>query len=258
MKYGLIITLAVILAIVIAILVIINIIRNKIRDASLSLFGTSSLLDGINDQKLEMSETPRSLHAMTSVFLPQIQRDFPEFDYPLYKNKTQSLLRSYFSSIQTKIALALAEEYSLTLKNQVQGIIEDLNSRDITQIFNQVVIHNTEIARYIKNGATVTIQFVSAVGYITYGEDGNGNVVFGNKDIKQQTIYETELVYVQDVDKVNSNGESLGINCPNCGAPVKNLGVKFCEYCGTSIKEVNIRAWKFDSVKEQTVQKKQY
>lgn len=258
MNYGLIIALAFILILVIAILAVVCVIRNKIREASRSLFGTSSFLEGINDQKIEMSETPRSLHAMTSVFLPQIQRDFPEFDYALYKNKTQSLLRSYFNSIQTKKTLALTEEYSLTLKNQVQGIIEDLNSRGITQVFNQVVIHNTEIARYIKNGATVTIQFVSSVGYITYGEDDNGNVVFGDKNIKNQTVYETELVYVQDVDKINSNGQSLGINCPNCGAPVKNLGVKFCEYCGTSITEVNIRAWKFDSVKEQTVQKRQY
>ena len=46
--------------------------------------------------------------------------------------------------------------------------------------------------------------------------------------------------------------------CPNCGAPIKNLGHKFCDYCGTSIVEVNVRSWKFDSVKEQTVQRRQY
>ncbi|MCD8025431.1 MAG: zinc-ribbon domain-containing protein, partial [Clostridiales bacterium] len=58
--------------------------------------------------------------------------------------------------------------------------------------------------------------------------------------------------------KVDTNGESVGVNCPNCGAPIKNLGKKFCEYCGTAVTEVNIRAWKFDSITEQTVGRRQY
>ncbi len=241
----------------IIILCVVVAIRNKIREISHSLFGTNSFVQGINQQKEQMSETPRSLHSMTSIYLPNIMRDFPEFDYDLYRNKAKSLLRSYFTAVSTKKASALTEECSLTLKNYVQGIIEDLNSRNVTQVFNQSVIHDVEISRYIKNGATVTILFVASVGQYSYIEDENGNVVFGDKDLKQQTVYEIGLVYVQDVDRVEGS-EGLGINCPNCGAPIKNLGHKFCDYCGTSIVEVNARAWKFDSVKEQTVSRRQY
>ncbi len=258
MSSGIIITLVVIFLSVIAVLIAVIAIRNKIRDISRSMFGTDSFIDGVNQQKQQMSETPRSLHSMTSVYLPQILRDFPQFDYELYKNKAKSLLRSYFTAVQTKKASALTEECSLTLKNYVQGIIEDLNSRNVTHVFNQVVIHDTQIARYIKNGATVTVIFELSVGYYSYAEDESGNLVFGDKNMKQQTVYEVGLVYVQDADKVENNGESLGINCPNCGAPIKNLGIKFCEYCGTSIVEVNVRAWKFDSVNEQTTQKRQF
>lgn len=249
--------LIIIAVIIIIILVAVIAIRNKIRQISRSMFGTNSFIEGINQQKEQMSETPRSLHSMTSIYLPNILRDFPEFDCELYKNKAKSLLRSYFTALSTKKALALTEECSLTLKNYVQGIIEDLTSRNVKQVFSQVVMHDVEIARYIKNGATVTIVFVISVGCYNYIEDENGNVVFGDKNIKQQSVYEVGLVYVQDVDKVQ-NAESLGINCPNCGAPIKNLGNKFCEYCGTSIIEVNTRAWKFDSVKEQTTQRRQY
>lgn len=232
-------------------------IKRKLRDVSRSMFGTDSFIDGINKQKQEMSETPRSLHAMTSVYLPQIMRDFPQFDYELYKNKAKSLLRSYFTAVQTKKASALAEECSLTLKNYVQGIIEDLNSRNVKQIFSEVVIHDVQIARYIKTGATVTILFELSVGHFSYIEDNNGAVVVGDKTLKQQSVYEIGLVYVQDADKVGA-AEGVGINCPNCGAPIKNLGLKFCEYCGTSVVEVNVRAWKFDSVREQTTSKRQY
>ena len=44
-------------------------------------------------------------------------------------------------------------------------------------------------------------------------------------------------------------GEGLGLSCPHCGAPVRNLGQKFCEYCGSGVIEVNTRVWKFNSVR---------
>lgn len=257
MPSGLIVTLISVLVFLVAVCIIVIVIKRSITNISRNVFGTDSFSEGLNQQKMQMSETPRSLQAMTSIYLPQILKDFPQFDYAEYKAKTEALLESWFNTISSK-KLMLKGECSQTLKSSAQAIIEDLNSRNINQIFNQIVIHNTEIARYIKTGSTVSIIFVSAVGYISYGEDENGNVVFGDKDIKQQTVYETELVYVQDVDKVNTNGEALGINCPNCGAPVKNLGNKFCEYCGTGISEVNVRAWKYTSVREQTVSKRQY
>lgn len=258
MTQGLLITLIIILVIVAAVAVLIGVIYNKVRGLSRNVFGTDSISEGIKKQKLEMSETPRSLHSMTSVYLPNILHDFPQFDYELYKNKAESILRSYFTAVENKNAKQLSEECSNTLKNIVKGIIEDLNSKNETRYFDNVVIHDTQIARYIKDGATVTIVFVSSVGYLTYAQDEQGNVVFGDKEIKTQTVYETELLYVQDADKVSNPADAIGINCPNCGAPIKNLGEKFCEYCGTAITEINIRSWKFNSVKEQTVNRKQF
>ncbi|MCD8026574.1 MAG: hypothetical protein LUF33_06530, partial [Clostridiales bacterium] len=204
MGYGTAALLVVILVILIAAAVAVYVIVEKVKSASRMMFGTESFFEGINNQKAEMSETPRSLHAMTSVYLPQILRDFPEFDYELYKNKAQSLLRSYFTAVETKRTSALKEECSLTLKNRVQGIIDDLNSAGVTRVFNRAVIHDTQIARYIKNGATVTVLFEISTGYISYGEDENGNTVFGDRNIKQQTVYEVGLVYVQDADKVDT------------------------------------------------------
>lgn len=252
-----IITLIIIAALVLAVLVGVVAIKHKLRDVSRSLFGTDNFIDGVNRQKEQMSETPRSLHAMTSVYLPQIMRDFPQFDYELYKNKAKSLLRSYFTAVQTKKVSSLSEECSVTLKNYVQGIIEDLNARNVKQIFREVVIHDVQIARYIKTGATVTILFELSVGHYSYIEDENGSVVFGDKALKQQSVYEVGLVYIQNAEKFGA-AEAVGINCPNCGAPITNLGSKFCEYCGTSIVESNERAWRFDSVREQTTSKRQY
>lgn len=260
MEIGIIIFCVVIASSVIAVAIGVSVIKRKVTDLSRSIFGTDSFSEGINQQKRKMSTTPRSLHSVTSVYLPRIKRDFPEFDYEHYKSKVQSLLRNYLNSLESGNPQGLTEECSPALKNQVVGIIDEFKSRNQKINFNEVVIHDTQIARYNNNASSgmVSILFVSSVEYYIYVEDQNGKLLFGDKEYKKQTVYETELVYVQDIDKANTAGDSIGLNCPNCGAPIKNLGVKFCEYCGTGVTELNIRTWKFNSIKEQTVNKKIY
>ena len=45
------------------------------------------------------------------------------------------------------------------------------------------------------------------------------------------------------------------MKCQNCGAEAHG---KFCEYCGTGIKEINIYSWKFNRIFEKTQSKKLY
>lgn len=246
-----------VVVIILAIAAVVLLIRSKVRRMSREMFGTDSLINGYKKQKQLVSESPVSVRSMTRVYLPQIHQDFPEFDYELYRSKADSLLRGYFTAVSTKNVNALTEECSNNMKNSVIGIIEDLERRDLTQHFNENVIHDIQIARYIKDGVTVTILFNAAVGQYAYIEDPQGNVVHGSKEYKHQTIYEIALVYVQDASKLGG-GEGLGLNCPNCGAPIKTLGQKFCDHCGSGVIEVNTRAWRFDSVREQTVGKRAY
>lgn len=258
LSIGLIVFLVILFVLVGGIAIAVFKIRSGLRSISKDVFGTDSIMDGLHQQKISLSETPRSLQAMTPIYIPKIEKDFPEFDYSAYKRKCESVLRSYFNAIEDKNADLLREEVSENLKNSVRSIVYDLESKNYRQYYDNITIHQTEISRYIKNGSTVTIVFVSSVGYVAYCEDGNGKIIFGEKESKTQTIYETELVYVQDVQKIATSDSALGINCPNCGAPVTNLGNKFCEYCGAGLKEVNIRAWKFHSVREQTLEKRAF
>ena len=259
MDFASFIPLITVLVIIAAVVVAVLAIRARVQSFSRQIFGTSSLLKGYNEQKKKISESPLSVRSMTSIYLPQIHRDFPEFDYELYKQKAQAVLRSYFTAVSSKNVLALAEECSGTLKNSVTGIIEDLERRNVTQHFDENVIHDVQIARYIKDGATVTVLFNAAVGQYSYLEDENGKIVLGSRDIKHQTIYDVALVYVQDARKMGVGVDSaIGLNCPNCGAPIRNLGQKFCEHCGSGVIEANTRVWSFDSVKEQTKGKTAY
>ncbi len=249
---GLIITLVLITVAAIAVIAAVYKVKKGIREFSRNAFGTDSIIEGVNKQKKDMSETPRSLQAMTTLCLERIKRDFPEFDYQDYIKKVESTIRSYMNAVEEKNVGLLYGECSKALKDSVSSIITDLSARQLSQNFDDIVIHRTEISRYTKDGKTARILFVSAVGCYSYTTDSEGKVIYGTKDMKTQSVYETELVYVQDADMVADGREGLGLNCPNCGAPIKNLGLKFCEYCGTGITEINIRAWKFTSVREQT------
>ena len=189
---------------------------------------------------------------MTDIYLPAIQRDFPEFDYEVFKSRAQGVLRSYFAAISAKDMGLLNDDCSVSLRNNVYSIIGDLESHGYDRQISEGIFHQTEIARYLKNGATVSIVFNISVGHYDFTQDKDGKLISGKTDRKRETVYDVNLVYVQDEEKLAiEGGKSLGLNCPNCGAPIRNLGQKFCDYCGTGVVEVNTRTWRFESIKEE-------
>ena len=114
----------------------------------------------------------------------------------------------------------------------------------------QVKIHQTEIARYRKEAGRCIVTFQSAVESYHYVADAS-HVVRGSDRTLEQSRYNIDLVYIQnrDLAKGNTDG-ALGITCPNCGAPITNLGAKFCEYCGAGVVELNVHAWSFENIEE--------
>ena len=45
-----------------------------------------------------------------------------------------------------------------------------------------------------------------------------------------------------------SRSTAWGLTCPNCGAAIESLGAKKCAYCGTPVREINVRVWAFHKV----------
>ncbi len=42
----------------------------------------------------------------------------------------------------------------------------------------------------------------------------------------------------------------IALNCPNCGAPIKDLGVKTCSYCGTGVIDLVKKTWILNDIQE--------
>ena len=72
----------------------------------------------------------------------------------------------------------------------------------------------------------------------------------GNNNIgkKVQDRFKLEFIYIIDESKVEESKRVLGLNCPNCGAPIISLGEKVCNYCGTGIKDLVKKTWNLNNI----------
>lgn len=222
---------------------IMTVYRNVRRKLNAVLNPLTSILDVASKLHKEgalLDEEPKSVSAMTRIFEPQIMRDFPEFSWEEFKHKSENMLISALLAISAENLERLVEA-SEDIKKQVKNTIEDNRARGISETHSDITIHQTEIANYQKQSGKCVITIQSAVGSL-YCKMQDGKLIKGDKKYKTQTKYNVELVYVQDSQKVGS-GTALGTVCPQCGAPIKTLGAKYCEYCGAGITPINIRVW---------------
>ena len=211
---------------------------------------SAKVLKRVLERQADMlEETPKSVSGMTRVFLPQIQRDFPEFNWKEFQQKTENMVKSALRAIDARDQ-ALLENASEELRRQIALRVAELKSSGQREYFRDITVHQTEIAHYRKEGGTCVILVQSAVGCLHYIESAAGELVSGSRERKVQTKYNTELVDIQDTALLNHNATAVGVTCPNCGAPVTRLGSKFCEYCGSGLREISIRVWSLNKITE--------
>ena len=246
----LIVMLVLLLIVIAAIYIGVYKLKQKTRQFSRQVFGTNSLMEGFEQIEAEYAVTPKSVSAMTSMYLPRITRDFPEFSYDEMKEKAQNVLTSFLLAVNDFNPGRLTDGNS-ELKNKLEHTIAILKNKDQREHFDNIKIHRTEISAYTKKSGRCIITMQTSVQYYHYITDSSGRVISGSKDVLFQSKYETDLIYIQDRALVEGDlGDAEGLNCPNCGAPITNLGSKFCEYCGTGVVTYNIHVWSFSDVRE--------
>lgn len=237
-----IIGIAIVIIVLVLVLIIIYEINKIIRKIKSITAYTGNISQIIEEQEKEIEITPKSVNGMTSVYLPKIKKDFPEFNYEEFKVKSENMLKSMFDAV-TDGNLGELINASNDLKYSVSLIIESNINNRVNEVYKDVVIHQTEIKDYIKQSGTCVITLQSSVGYKHYKKSYNGEVTEGSESVTMQTRYNTKLLYVQDEIKYGEHVNAKGLTCPNCGAPITNLGAKICTYCGSGVVEINIKSW---------------
>lgn len=244
---GMIIVLVLILILVIIGYIAYRNISKKVRGYSKMIFGTESISKGLGQMQAEYAETPKSVSSATGLYLPRIVRDFPEFHYDEMKERAENVLVSYLRGIDGQNAALLAEGTE-ELREKLSMHISMLKAQNIREHYEGIRVHRTEIHQYRKEKGRCSIIFQSAVEYKHYSEQ-QGRIIAGRNDLKSQAKYNVRMIYVQDRNVIEDTRDAaLGLNCPNCGAPLSGLGAKVCAYCDTPLVEFSIRIWNFSDV----------
>lgn len=215
-------------------------IKKKLASVSQSMFGTDSFIEGWNRQADVLASTPKSVSGMTKIYLPQIEKDFPQFSVVQFKNKVENMLVSAFEAIDNE-NVSLLKDSTQELKKQVQNQIEQNQSENVKETYDRIKVHATEITNYTKRDGVCKIVFQSAVEHLNF-KTKDGKVIEGDSKRLTQTKYNTEVIYIQD-EKLAKINNVVGLTCPNCGAPITNLVLPVCSYCGTGVTPINLKVW---------------
>ena len=247
---GLIVLLILILAVMGVVYCAYRTIRRKVRAFSLKAFRTPDLASVIHTLQVpdqESDNTPKSVSAATSIFLPQIMKDFPDFHFDEMKRRAENVLLSYLRAIDELDASRLTEGTE-EFREKLNMKIEMLKESGKRESYRDILIHKTEITVYRKNKGRCSVMFQSAVQY-HYQELDNGRIIDGGSGVLRQSRYNIELLYIQDRELIEkSGGTGMAMVCPNCGAPLPERGAAKCAYCDSLLMEFNIRTWNFSSV----------
>ena len=206
----------------------------------------------VAERDYEEQNVQKSVSSMTKMYLPRIAKDFPEFSWEEWKSNIENVISSYLYAISKKDASILSEFAGYNIQQKVQNIISNDTAAGIEKNYADVKVYTTEIKRYSLEKGLVHIKMESAVSHFVW-HTRNGKVVYGAENKRKQTKYTTVLTYIQDYDMVMhsySGDTSIVLTCPNCGAPIKNLGQKYCDYCGTGIVEVSTKIWRVTDIDE--------
>ncbi|MFI3171773.1 MAG: zinc ribbon domain-containing protein [Eubacteriales bacterium] len=225
-------------------------VKQKVEKFSRQVFGTNSITEGFQKVQEEYVATPKSVSGMTSLYLPNIMKDFPDFHYDEMRERAEHVLVAYLLSIHEG-KLKLPDYVNSDLSHQLEQHLQMLSNKNQKEHFTSVKLHDCQLSSYSKVKGKCKVTFQASVQYYHYIEDNMRKVLSGSKTTYEQTRYEIDLIYIQNRELVDSAPEdALGINCPNCGAPITSLGHKYCEYCGSSIVALNINTWSFSDVIE--------
>lgn len=237
----------VIIIISITIFIIYKVIRKKITKT----IGHQNMKEIVNAAKnvknLKDEEYTRekNVSGMTNLLEPEILRDFPEFNKELLFSTAERQLRKLFNVLESKSLNTLQNDSeSILILPKIKEIIEDMKSTNTSVKYDDVIFHRHAIKKYSKSEGVATVETSTTLEYFYH----NSNIK--NNNLKKQTRYTCEFVYIYDETKFENNQNVFTIRCLNCGATIRGLKNQICEYCMTKVHPINLKLWKMSSYKE--------
>lgn len=234
--------LGVVVGIVVIIVIIYFYIVYKLNQMGFKGINLFKIKDGIEST---YGVNPKQLGGMTKVYLPQIMKDFPDFDIEHLYLLTEKSITSILNSIERKDSSLLEDKDFNLINKKLKHRLEDLINSDIIYKYDDIIFHKHVLKNYSKHDGISTIEVLSALEYFHEKEKDGKKIEY--KARKVQVRYLTKFVYIVDSDAYEQDFNVYGINCPNCGAVISSLESKKCKYCNSvlNIQVIELlKCWK--------------
>lgn len=231
-----IILISIIFLILLGVLIAMYSIKHNLKKIAKKYYGTDNIKNAIEKSELLASSTPKSVMSVESVVTKKIANDFPELDINELKALVEKSVRDIYLAIENKDSSKFKNsEY---IKSYIDSKINDLNNQNI--VIDDIKFHNTVINNYEKKASNASLVFQTSFEYF---------LKEGNKIGKKvQDRLKIEFIYILDEAKYDKKTQGIILHCPNCGAPVKSLGFKNCEYCGIRITDLPKKTWYLNKI----------
>lgn len=230
-------TLIVLFLVFVFLSIIYLIVRHKIRRVFNENFGTSDIKKVFEMSEKESIETPKSLSSMEQFIIPRLKEDFPDLNIQEIKSMVEVSIIKCLTAIEKK-DISDVKKYGERVVSYVSSVIDDLG-KDVVN-YDSIKIHKTVLNNYNKNDMIATLYLQTSFEYLYKKNNGNYK--------KKQGRVKTEFIYIIDASKIKSERiKAIGLNCPNCGAPITSLGAKKCKYCGSNNLDIVKRTWNLNN-----------
>lgn len=224
------------LIIFLLLIIIYFILKKKFQSFLLKYFNTTDLNKVIEESEWEAENTPKSVYGMESIYKDRILKDFPEVNLNQMKSMVEKSVLDIFQVIENGNIKEFP--YSSKAISFVKSRIEDYKNKNVK--FEEIHFHKTVLSSYENKNGIATMNFQTSLEYYLTTDK--------KRRKKVQDRYKVNFIYIIDSSKISDNEKSLGLNCPNCGAPVTDIGIKTCKYCGSGVLEIVDRVWVFNNV----------
>ena len=218
-------------------------------------FGSGFGSGNVSDNVHAVGKNQASLNGMDRIYEPMINKDFPDLQLSAVKPMVETVIKTYLNAIEDGSTEELKKlTIAPSLVDRADQIITDVRSQGTVVHFDNIVIHKTVISEYVRDNGIVTIRFQSAVGYYRYVTDEKGRIKSGSRDAADETVYVVDYSRILDSEIARESGiiDVIGLNCPNCGAPLRSSHLTHCEFCGTGVQNLteDVFGWTFTDIKE--------
>ena len=178
----------------------------------------------VNDVKaVPQTPQPRSVFGATSLYLPQIERDFPDF----HPNEAIAAVRALVCEY-----LAVRDEGQPGFaRSNVSPQLLPTVDRQPGHAVRDEQVRQVAISRYLKTKEYATITYQASVGYLLDGEQCE----------ERYTVEYTLRLRENDI-------EQKTLICPQCGGTFESTSQTVCPFCGAGIVRDTIMSWIFTSI----------